>query len=62
MSTHHPPPPVNSGDIGGNHIPEGTNPLHEFVKALARRQARIDALPPQPANTNHDELISVRHR
>lgn len=28
------------------------NPLIEFVKALARRQARLDALPPSPANQN----------
>jgi hypothetical protein len=62
MSTHHPLPPVNSGDIGGNHIPEGTNPLHEFVKALARRQARLDASPPQAANANHDDLIAVRQQ
>lgn len=26
------------------------NPLIEFVKALARHQARIDARPPKPSN------------
>lgn len=29
-----------------------TNPLIEFVKALARRQARLDAMLPSPANQN----------
>lgn len=29
-----------------------TNPLIEFVKALARRQARLDAQHPSPANQN----------
>lgn len=29
---------------------EQPNPLIEFVKALARRQARIDARPPTPSN------------
>jgi hypothetical protein len=29
---------------------EVKDPLMEFVKALARRQARLDALPPKPAN------------
>lgn len=28
------------------------NPLIELVKALARRRARLDALPPTPANQN----------
>lgn len=28
------------------------NPLIELVKALARRRARLDALPPPPANQN----------
>jgi hypothetical protein len=28
------------------------NPLIELVKALARRQARLDAIPPRPANEN----------
>lgn len=28
------------------------DPLIEFIKALARRQARLDALPKQPANEN----------
>ncbi|MBB3164689.1 hypothetical protein FHS25_005192 [Rhizobium laguerreae] len=27
-------------------------PLIEFVKALARRQARLDAMAPHPANEN----------
>lgn len=27
-------------------------PLIELVKALARRRARLDALPPKPANEN----------
>lgn len=31
------------------------NPLIELVKALARRRARLDALPPSPANQNHLE-------
>ncbi|AOF89314.1 hypothetical protein BSY16_3976 [Sinorhizobium sp. RAC02] len=30
-----------------------TNPLIEFVKALARRQARLDAQAPSPANQNN---------
>lgn len=34
---------------------EERNPLHEFVKALARRQARLDALPPPPANENEKD-------
>lgn len=29
---------------------EAENPLIEFVKALARRQARIDAGAPEPSN------------
>lgn len=29
-----------------------TNPLIELVKALARRRARLDAIPPSPANQN----------
>ncbi len=29
---------------------EQESPLIAFVKALARRQARLDALPPLPAN------------
>ena len=36
------------------------NPLIEFVKALARRQARIDAAPPAPANENTKESDSAR--
>jgi hypothetical protein len=28
------------------------NPLIELVKALARRRARLDAIPPRPANQN----------
>lgn len=28
------------------------NPLIELVKALARRRARLDAIPPTPANEN----------
>lgn len=31
---------------------EQSNPLIELVKALARRRARLDALPPSPANQN----------
>ncbi len=31
---------------------EQVNPLIELVKALARRRARLDALPPSPANQN----------
>ncbi len=34
---------------------EQPNPLHEFVKALARRRARLDALPKPPANQNEKE-------
>jgi hypothetical protein len=31
---------------------EHPNPLIELAKALARRQARLDAVPPSPANQN----------
>lgn len=31
---------------------EQSNPLIELAKALARRQARLDAIPPSPANQN----------
>lgn len=31
---------------------ETETPLIAFVKALARRQARLDAMPPPPANEN----------
>lgn len=31
---------------------EAENPLIEFVKALARRQARIDAAGSEPSNNN----------
>ncbi len=31
---------------------ETKDPFIEFIKALARRQARLDALPKQPANEN----------
>jgi hypothetical protein len=31
---------------------EPRDPFIEFVKALARRQARLDAAPKQPANEN----------
>jgi hypothetical protein len=34
---------------------EQTNPLIEMVKALARRQARLDATPPPAANQNEKE-------
>jgi hypothetical protein len=30
-------------------------PLIELVKALARRRARLDAVPPKPANENLSE-------
>lgn len=36
------------------------NPLHEFVKALARRQARLDAKGPSPANQNDKSLEPLR--
>jgi hypothetical protein len=32
---------------------EQPNPLIEFVKALARRQAKIDARPPMPSNDDN---------
>lgn len=31
---------------------ESENPLITLVKALARRRARLDAIPPKPANEN----------
>ncbi len=31
---------------------EARDPFIEFIKALARRQARLDALPKRPANEN----------
>jgi len=31
---------------------ETRDPFIEFIKALARRQARLDALPKHPANEN----------
>lgn len=34
---------------------EQQNPLIEMVKALARRRARLDAIPPTPANQNEIE-------
>jgi hypothetical protein len=39
---------------------EQTNPLIEMVKALARRRARLDAIPPTPANQNESENQPVR--
>ncbi len=36
------------------------NPLHEFVKALARRQARLDAQTPPPANQNDKDAEPKR--
>lgn len=34
---------------------EPPNPIIELVKALARRRARLDALPPTPANQNEKD-------
>ena len=39
---------------------EPENPLMEFVKALARRRARLDAVPPPPANQNDQEKPTER--
>lgn len=39
---------------------EQENPLIEFVKALARRQARIDAAAPRPANDDQPKDDKAR--
>lgn len=39
---------------------EQTNPLIELAKALARRQARLDAMEPRPANQNEKENEPAR--
>lgn len=36
------------------------NPLIELAKALARRQARLDAMEPQPANQNEKSQEPAR--
>jgi|GEM_PF-3689101 len=36
------------------------DPLIELVKILARRQARLDAIPPRPANQNEQEETPAR--
>lgn len=36
------------------------NPLIEMVKALARRRARLDATPPEPANQNEADPLPAR--
>jgi len=41
---------------------EQDTPLIAFVKALARRQARLDASPPPPANENSQESENARKR
>jgi hypothetical protein len=39
---------------------EQENPLIELVKALARRRARLDAVPPAPANQNQEKPMPAR--
>lgn len=39
---------------------EQENPLIELVKALARRRARLDAVPPTPANQNEETEVPAR--
>lgn len=42
--------------------PSDPDPLIEFVKALARRQARLDAIPPKAANSNLTTKAPARHQ
>lgn len=39
---------------------EAKDPFIEFIKALARRQARLDALSKQPANGNLSKDAQAR--
>ena len=39
---------------------DGKDPFIEFIKALARRQARLDALPKEPANENLPKVDPAR--
>ncbi len=36
------------------------DPLIELIRILARHQARLDAIPPRPANQNDDRDIPKR--
>lgn len=42
--------------------PSDPDPLIEFVKALARRRARLDAVPPKAANGNLTTKAPARHQ